>query len=191
VIRTERLVLRDWQEDDLEPFAALNADPNVMRHLRGPLTRTDSDAFAARIRTRLAEDGWGLWAAEVTATGQFVGFIGLAAPRFEAHFTPAVEVGWRLQRDAWGHGYAPEGARAVLDFAFDELDLSEVVSITVPDNTKSRRVMQKLGMTYDAIDDFENPTLPEGHPLRPSVLYRLTRDQHRRHSGTTSQEGRS
>ena len=180
-MRTERLILRDWREADLEPFADLNADPEVMRHFRAPLSRSESDGFADRIKTRLAQDGWGLWAAEVTATGQFIGFIGLAAPRFEAHFTPAVEVGWRLRRDAWGHGFAPEGARAALDFAFDDLALDEVVSITVPDNAKSRRVMHKLGMTYDPADDFENPTMPEGHPLRPNVLYRLTRDQHRRH----------
>ena len=180
MIRTERLILRDWTDADLEPFAALNADPEVMRHFRAPLTRDQSDAFAGRIRGRLAEDGWGLWATEIAATGEFVGFIGLAAPPFEAHFTPAVEVGWRLSRDAWGHGYAPEGAQAGLSFAFDVLDLEEVVSITVPDNSKSRRVMEKLGMTRDPADDFDNPTMPDGHPLKRHVLYRLGVAEYRR-----------
>ena len=182
MISTERLILRDWRATDLDPFAALNADPEVMRHFRAPLSRAESDSFADRIRARLAEDGWGLWATEVAASGEFIGFIGLAAPRFQAHFTPAVEVGWRLRRDAWGLGYAPEGARAALDFAFDELGLTEVVSITVPDNVKSRRVMQKLGMSYDHADDFDNPTVPVGDPLRRNVLYRLTREQHQRHA---------
>jgi RimJ/RimL family protein N-acetyltransferase len=179
MIRTQRLILREWRDSDLELFAAMNADQDVMAHFRAPLSRAESDTFAERIRARLAEDGWGLWAAEVIDKGVFIGFIGLAAPRFEAHFTPAVEVGWRLSRDSWGRGLAPEGARAVLDFAFDDLGLDEVVSITVPDNRKSRRVMEKLRMTYDPADDFENPTLPVGHPLRPNVLYRITSDQHR------------
>jgi ribosomal-protein-alanine N-acetyltransferase len=179
VIRTERLILREWTESDLAPFAALNADPDVMAHFRAPLSRDESDAFAHRIRQRMAQDGWGLWAAEVVATGRFIGFIGLARPNFEAHFTPAVEVGWRLSRDAWGHGYAPEGARAALDVAFTELGLDEVVSITVPDNAKSRRVMEKLGMTYDPADHFDNPTVPADSPLRRNVLYRLRADHYR------------
>lgn len=176
-LRTERLLLRDWRDEDLEPFAAMNADPAVMEHFRGLMTREQSDAFAERIRTRLQEDGWGLWAVEVIA-GEcvpFIGFVGLARPNFEAHFTPAVEVGWRLSRASWGRGYAPEAARAVASFAFDTLGLDELVSITAVGNAKSRRVMEKIGMTYDPADDFENPTLDAGHPLRPNVLYRLRR----------------
>jgi len=174
-LRTERLLLRDWRESDLEPFAALNADPEVMRHFRGTLTREQSDAFAGRIRSHLAEHGWGLWAVEVLDGPEFIGFVGLVVQTFEAHFTPATEVGWRLARDAWGHGYAPEAARAALDFGFGELGLAEIVSITTAGNDKSRRVMTKIGMTYDPADDFEYPLLDEGHPLRPSVVYRLRR----------------
>jgi RimJ/RimL family protein N-acetyltransferase len=181
-LRTERLILRGWRDADLEPFAAMNADPEVMRHFRAPLTREQSDGFARRIRDRLQVDGWGLWAVEVvggpvSVDGPvFVGFVGLARPNFEAHFTPAVEVGWRLSRRAWGFGYAPEAARAALDVAFGTLGLDEVVSMTTVGNAKSRRVMEKLGMRRDPADDFDNPTLPEGHPLRRHVLYRLPRE---------------
>jgi RimJ/RimL family protein N-acetyltransferase len=114
-MRTERIILRDWRDSDLEPFAQLNADAEVMAHLRTTMTRAQSDLFAERIRTRLAEDGWGLWAAEVVGGPEFIGFIGLARQSFPAHFTPTVEVGWRLSRAAWGNGYAPEGARRALD----------------------------------------------------------------------------
>jgi RimJ/RimL family protein N-acetyltransferase len=174
-LRTERLVLRDWRDSDLAPFAALNADPDVMRHFRGPLTRAESDAFAARIRAKLHEDGWGLWAVEVIGAEPFIGFVGLARHTFEAHFTPAVEVGWRLAKPAWGRGYAPEAARAALEFAFEELGLTEIVSMTAVGNANSRRVMDKLGMTYDPADDFDYPLLEEGHPSRRCVLYRLRR----------------
>lgn len=174
-LRTERLLLRDWRDEDLEPFAALNADPDVMRFFRSTMTREESDTFAERIRTRLHEKGWGLWAVEVIAGPPFIGFVGLARHVFEAHFTPAVEVGWRLARDAWGHGYAPEAARAVIDFAFDSIGLDELVSMTPVTNLKSRRVMDKLGMTYDPADDFEYQNLEVGHALRPHVLYRLRR----------------
>ena len=174
-LRTERLLLRDWRDADLEPFAALNADPEVMQHFRGTLTREQSDAFAERIRGKLRENGWGLWAVEVIDGPPFIGFVGLAEQTFEAHFTPAIEVGWRLARESWGHGYAPEAARAVVDFAFTELGLDEIVSITTVGNVKSRRVMAKIGMTHDPADDFEYPLLDEGHPLRPSVVYRLRR----------------
>jgi RimJ/RimL family protein N-acetyltransferase len=174
-LRTARLLLRDWRDADLEPFAALNADPEVMRHFRGTLSREQSDQFAGRIRARLAENGWGLWAVEVLGGPEFIGFVGLAEQTFEAHFTPAIEIGWRLARAAWGHGYAPEGARAVVDFAFGELGLDEIVSITTVGNANSRRVMTKIGMTHDPADDFEYPLLDEGHPLRPSVVYRLRR----------------
>jgi RimJ/RimL family protein N-acetyltransferase len=171
-LRTDRLQLRSWRDDDLEPFAALNRDPQVMRHFRAPLSREESDAFADRIRERIASDGWGLWAVEVIGGAPFIGFIGLARPQFDAHFTPAVEVGWRLAHEHWGNGYAPEGARAALDFAFQRIGLAEVVSMTVPGNVKSRRVMEKLGMSYDPADDFDNPTVPIGHALRRNVLYR-------------------
>lgn len=170
-LRTPRLVLRQWREEDREPFAALNADPEVMRWFPATLTREQSDALVDQQRTLLAERGWGLWAVE--ADGAFIGFVGLAEPRFDAHFTPAVEIGWRLARVGWGHGYATEAARVAVSFGFDELRLGEIVSFTTVRNHRSRRVMERLGMSRDPADDFDHPLLPEGHPLRRHVLYRL------------------
>jgi len=175
MLRTPRLILRDWRDDDLAPFAALNADPAVMAHFPSVLTRAESDALAARIRAPIAEHGFGLWAAEVPGVAPFVGYVGLAAPRFEAPFTPCMEVGWRLARAHWGCGYATEGARAALDDGFGRLGLDEVVSFTVPANVRSRAVMTRLGMTHAEADDFDHPLLPPGHPLRRHVLYRLPR----------------
>lgn len=172
---TSRLILREWTDEDLESFAALNADPRVMEFLPGPLTREESDAMAERIRTHFAEHGFGLWGVEVRGGPKFIGFIGLNIPRFEAHFTPCVEVGWRLAAEHWGHGYAPEGAYAALEYGFRELALDEIVAITVPHNHKSRRVMEKIGMHHDSAGDFPHPNLPEGDPLRGHVLYRVGR----------------
>lgn len=174
-LRTPRLVLRQWRDADLEPFAALNADPEVMRHFPAPLTRHESDALAERERMLIAERGWGRWAVELLDSGAFIGFVGLAEPRFDAHFTPAVEVGWRLAREHWGSGHASDGARAAIAFAFDDLGLGEIVSFATVGNDRSRRVMERIGMSYDAADDFEHPALPPGDPLRPHVLYRLRR----------------
>jgi len=178
-LRTERLLMRRWRESDREPFAALNADPEVMEHFPAPLTREQSDAFVDRVERHFAEHGFSLWAVEVVSSGSFAGFVGLLVPRFPAHFTPTVEVGWRLARPYWGHGYATEAALAALTFGFQERRLEEIVSFTVPDNLRSRRVMERLGMTGDPADDFEHPALPEGHRLRPHVLYRLSRDSFR------------
>jgi RimJ/RimL family protein N-acetyltransferase len=176
-LQTARLRLRQWHEDDLAPFAALNADPEVMRHFPAPLTPEESDALAHRERERIAERGWGLWAVEVLEQARFLGFAGLAEARFPAHFTPAVEVGWRLARDQWGNGDATEAAHAAVAFGFDELGLDEVVSFTTVTNERSRRVMERLGMAHDEADDFEHPRLPDGDPLRPHVLYRLRRSR--------------
>jgi RimJ/RimL family protein N-acetyltransferase len=173
-LRSARLLLRDWRDADLEPFAKLNADPQVMRYFRAPLNRADSDAFAGRIRQRLHEDGWGLWAVEVVGEQPFIGFVGLARQTYGPQLTSAIEVGWRLAREVWGRGYAPEAARAVLEFAFGTLNLDQVVSITAARNTASRRVMTKLGLTHDPAQDYANPALDEGHNLRPTVVYRLT-----------------
>ncbi len=173
-LTTERLLLRPWRESDLEPFAALNADPEVMRFFPRSLDREQSDAMARRLADRVADQGWGLWAAEVPGVAPFIGFIGLQPVPFEAHFTPAVEVGWRLDRAHWGRGYAPEGGRAALDHAFGTLDLDEVVSMTIPANTPSQRVMQKLGLTRDPADDFDHPKLPDWEHHR-HVLYRINR----------------
>jgi RimJ/RimL family protein N-acetyltransferase len=174
-LRTPRLVLRQWRETDLELFAALNANPEVMRHFPCPLTRGQSDALAERERGMIAERGWGLWAVEVVECAPFIGFVGLTEPCFHAHFTPAVEVGWRLARDHWGKGYATEGARAALAFGFDELGLEEIVSLTTLKNERSQRVMERIGMIRDPADDFDHPLLAPGHPLRLHVLYRLQR----------------
>jgi RimJ/RimL family protein N-acetyltransferase len=174
ILTTDRLILRRWRESDREPFAAMNADPEVVRYLRGPLDRASSDAFIQRIEDGFERHGFGLWAVEVEQTGTFIGFTGLAVQTFPAHFTPAVEVGWRLARPAWGHGYATEAAQAALGFAFVDGGLTEVVSITTRTNERSISVMRRLGMTTDPADDFEHPLLPRGHPLRPHVLFRLT-----------------
>jgi RimJ/RimL family protein N-acetyltransferase len=173
-LHTERLLLRQWHEADLEPFARLNADPEVMRHFPATLTREQSDGLAERERALIELHGWGLWAVEVLEHNSFIGFVGLAEPRFDAHFTPAVEVGWRLARSAWGHGYATEAARAALAHAFDVLGLDEVVSFTSTTNVRSQRVMQRLGMTHDPADDFDHPRVDDPR-IRRHVLYRLSR----------------
>ena len=148
-VETERLVLREFLERDRAPFAALNADARVMEHFPSALTREESDELVDRIGQRWAEDGLGLWAVERRDDGAFLGFTGLAPPRFEAVFTPCVEVGWRLAAEAWGHGYATEAARAALAFGFEVRGLSEILSWTVPANLRSRAVMERIGMTHD------------------------------------------
>jgi RimJ/RimL family protein N-acetyltransferase len=174
-LRTARVRLRQWRTSDREPFAALNADPLVMEHFPQVLSRADSDALADGLAAHLAEHGWGLWAVEITAPGTFAGFVGLSLATFDAPFTPAVEIGWRLARRHWGQGLAPEAARAVLDFAFGPLALDEIVSFTASTNRRSQRVMQKIGMSHDPADDFDHPALPVGHRLRRHVLYRMGR----------------
>ena len=171
---TTRLRLRAWREADLAPFAALNADPAVMEFMPGLLSRADSDAMAGRICTRFAEQGWGLWAVGLKQGDPFIGFVGLSEPRFEAPFTPCVKIGWRLARPFWGRGYASEGARAALDFAFDTLKLAEILSFTAIENRRSRAVMERIGMVRDPAEDFDHPALASDHPLRRHVLYRLS-----------------
>ncbi len=174
-IETERLRLRDWIDADAEPFAAINCDPRVMEFFTRPLDRAELDAFLARNQAGIAADGYGLYAVEVKRGGAFIGYVGLARPTFEAHFTPAVEIGWRLARESWGQGYATEGARAVADRAFGALGLAALVSFTAEWNRPSRRVMEKIGMTRDPADDFLHPRLPADHKLARHVLYRLSR----------------
>jgi len=174
-VRTPRLLLRRWRNEDLEPFAAMNADPRVVEHLPGPMTRGASDALVARIEANFETRGFDVFAVEVPGVAPLIGFVGLTVPRFEAPFTPCVEIGWRLAFEHWGRGYATEAARASLAFGFTQLGLAEVVSFTVPANLNSRAVMERLGMTRDPREDFEHPALPEGHRLRPHVLYRIRR----------------
>jgi RimJ/RimL family protein N-acetyltransferase len=178
-IATPRLRLRGWLDGDRAPFARLNADPEVMRHFPGTLGRASSDRLVDAIVDGWRANGFGLWAVERLGDGALLGFTGLSRPSFEALFTPAVEVGWRLAREAWGHGYATEAARAALAFGFETVGLGEIVSFTVPANARSRAVMERLGMTRDPADDFDHPKLPEGHPLRRHVLYRLSRERWR------------
>ncbi|MGE0725700.1 MAG: GNAT family N-acetyltransferase [Alphaproteobacteria bacterium] len=174
-IPTARLLLRGWRDTDLPTFAAMNADHRVMAHFPATLDHAETEAMVGRIRAHFATHGFGLWAVEVRGVAPFIGYAGLAVPRFEAHFTPCVEIGWRLARDHWGNGYATEAAAAVLGHAFGPLGLAEVVSFTVPANARSWRVMERIGMARDPASDFEHPVLPAGHPLRPHVLYRLSR----------------
>jgi ribosomal-protein-alanine N-acetyltransferase len=174
-LRTPRLLLREWRDDDLTAFAALLADPRVMEYLRP----ADSAAMARDIHSHFARHGFGFWAAELVGGSPFIGFIGLAVVGFEAPFAPAVQIGWWLSSAHWGRGYATEGAAAALDAAFGRLGLKEIVSYTVPANTRSQRVMQRLGMTHATDDDFDHPLLPAGHRLQPHVLYRIKRDEWR------------
>ena len=184
VLNTERLRLRQWRDDDRPAFAEMNADPAVARYLPSVLTRAQSDATLDRIVAHFAAHGFGLWAVEVRDGAELIGFTGLARPRFEAHFTPCVEIGWRLRSAAWGRGFATEAAHAALAFGFAQ-GLSEIVSFTVPANQPSRRVMEKLGMTLE--DEFDHPNVDVGHPLRRHVLYRIRRaDYEARGAGSTT-----
>jgi RimJ/RimL family protein N-acetyltransferase len=177
MLDTPRLLLRPWRDEDGAAFAAMFADPAVMEFLGPPQDRPAIDAIVGRVRGHFDRHGFGWWATELKETGAFIGFIGLSHIGFEANFTPAVEVGWRLASAYWGNGYATEGARAALEAGFTQIGLSEIVSITVPANVRSRRVMERIGMTHDPADDFDHPRLAEGHPLRRHVLYRITRAQ--------------
>jgi len=176
MLTTERLRLREWRDDDLAPYAALNADPRVREFFPGTMTLEESAASMAQIREHFARHGYGPWAVEVIDVARaapFIGFIGLSIPPFDAPFMPRVEVGYRLAFDHWGQGYATEGARAALAFGFESLGLDEIVAMTAVRNARSRHVMEKLGMTRDPADDFDHPNLPEGHPLQRHVLYRI------------------
>lgn len=173
-LRTERLLLRDWRESDLAPWAAMNADPEVREHFPGVLTREQSDASVAGFQADLDRRGWGWWALEVRSTGRFIGFAGLDPVEEDMPFS-GVEAGWRLARAAWGHGYATEAGRAVVDFGFERLRLPEILAVTMAGNVRSQAVMRRLGMTRNPSEDFEDRTMPEGSPRR-SVVFRATPD---------------
>jgi RimJ/RimL family protein N-acetyltransferase len=175
---TERLILRRWRDSDREPFARLNADPEVMRHFLRPLSRGESDALVDRIEARFDERGYGLWAVERQNDGAFLGFTGLAYQTFEAQFTPCVEIGWRFDRFVWHQGYATEAALEALRIGFEEAGLDEIVSFTSLDNVASVRVMERIGMHRDPAGDFDYPNIPPGHPLRRHLLYRLKREEY-------------
>jgi ribosomal-protein-alanine N-acetyltransferase len=171
---TPRLVLRQWRQHDRTPFAALNADPLVMEHFPDLLTREQSDAMVDRCVEQIQCSGYGLWAVEVRTSGEFIGCVGLAVPTWEAAFTPCTEIGWRLARSAWGHGYASEAAGAALATAFGAVGLQEVLSFTTTRNLRSQQVMQRIAMTRDPSEDFNHPRVADG-PLRRHLLYRISR----------------
>jgi RimJ/RimL family protein N-acetyltransferase len=174
-LRTDRLLLRRWKDADRTPFAALSADPEVMEQFPAVLTREQSDALVDEIERAFEERGWGLWALEARESRTFLGFTGLKLWTVESRlpFAPAVEVGWRLTRSAWGHGYASEAARAAVAYGFTTLDLHEIVSMTAVTNERSWRVMERIGMTRDPAEDFDHPRVERGHRLERHVLYRI------------------
>lgn len=178
-LRTERLLLRRWTDADREPFAAMNADPAVMRHMQGPMTRERSDDFIDRIEAHWEDRGWGLWAAEVPGSAPFVGYVGLWPAEYLA--PGMVEVGWRLMSEHWGQGYATEAAHAALRLGFNDAGLAEIVSFTVPQNVRSWRVMERIGLIRDPSGDFDHPRVdPVAYPqLVRHVFYRLSREEWR------------
>ena len=173
VIRTPRLILRPWRDSDLAAFAEQNADARVMRFLGGVLSRADSDAYVKRAQRHMDEHGFGKWAVEAPGIASLIGAVGLSHVRFEASFTPAIEVAWRLNRPYWGQGYATEAAQAAIDDGFGRIGLRQIVAMTALENAASAQVMQRVGMTRSM--EFDHPAIPEESPLRRHVLYRLYR----------------
>ena len=177
-LRTKRLVLRRWRPDDVVPFCRMNADPKVMEYFPALLSEEESRSAVERIKQHFELHQFGMWAVEIPGIAPFIGSIGLRRTPWDAPFTPCVEVGWRLAAEFWGQGYALEAATASLDFGFQWLDLDELVAFTVPVNRRSRSVMERIGMSYDPMGDFDHPLVPEGHAMKRHVLYRVTRDAH-------------
>ncbi|PWY55609.1 GNAT family N-acetyltransferase [Legionella qingyii] len=172
-IETPRLLLRAWSDDDIAPFFSMNQDPKVMEYIANFWTMDMVASFIERMNAQLAEKNYTLWAVEEKSTQEFMGFIGLNSPAWEAHFTPCVEIGWRLAFSFWGKGYATEGAQAVLNYAFNTLKLKEVVAFTVPENLRSQRVMEKLGMIRDRYGDFLHPKIDPVNSLAKHYLFRI------------------
>jgi 3-dehydroquinate dehydratase/shikimate dehydrogenase len=174
---TERLILREWQDKDFEPFFVLNQDHDVMEFFPDVLSYQETIDLIAKFKNKFKVNGFSFYTCELKDTRQFIGSIGLNIPDFIAHFTPCVEIGWRVAKEFWGQGLAVEAAEKCLEIGFTQFNLDEIVSFTAKINTKSARVMQKLGMTYDESDDFYHPKLPKKHPLSLHVLYRIHKDQ--------------
>lgn len=177
IIKTERLILRPWKEDDLKSFAKLNADPRVREFFPSTLSQKESDELAKQLSDLIEKNGYGFWAVSAPGISDFIGFIGIEHVTFEAPFTPAVEIGWRIAHEYWGRGYATEGAMAALEYGFNTLNLNEIVSFTPTQNKRSANVMKKIGMTHYPEEDFDHPKLEEGHPLRRHVLYRIKKSE--------------
>ena len=172
-LRTARLLLRGWRAEDRDPYAAMNADAETMQFYPSILNRAESDARVDRAAQEWARDGYGRWAVEIPGVAPFAGYVGLKDPGFEVSATPCLEIGWRLAREHWGHGYATEAAGAAIEFGFTQAGVDEIVAFAVPGNARSLRVMTKLGMTFSG--EFDHPGVAEGHPLRRHLLYRITR----------------
>jgi ribosomal-protein-alanine N-acetyltransferase len=183
VLKTQRLLLRQWQPSDLLPFQQMNADADVMQYFPKTLNKKESDELVDKAKALIEKNGWGFWALEVIETREFIGFTGLHSPSDELPFSPCIEVGWRLTKTHWKQGYATEAATAALDFAFQYLSVDNIVSFTTVGNKASRGVMNKLGME-NTQQNFMHPAIPEHHPLREHVLYKLTKKQW--HSGSKS-----
>lgn len=178
IIETERLILRTWQKEDAEAYFQINQDPQVIEFLRGPMTKEQVDEFISAMIIHNDKHSYTLWAVELKETDELIGFIGLKYIDWEAHFTPAVEVGWRLGSQYWGKGYATEGASAALNYGFKRCGLKEIVSFTVPSNVRSIRVMEKIGLKRDVNGDFTHPKSPVDHPLSKHILYRIAKEEY-------------
>jgi RimJ/RimL family protein N-acetyltransferase len=181
---TARLRLRLWREEDREPFAALNADPLVMAHFPALIPRDRSDATVDACISAFATRGWGNWAVERRDTGEFIGFTGLSIPQRQFHFSPCVEIGWRLAHAHWGQGFATEAARAALAVGFERIGLAEIVSMTAVGNVRSQAVMRRIGLV-DTGEVFEHSGVPVGHPVRPHVLFKLGAPQWQQQQAAT------
>lgn len=176
ILKTKRLILRTWKGQDLDPMSAINQDPLVCEFLPKIGNRAATKTLIRRFMNHYKKYGFSAYAVELKSNGEFIGFVGLLVVSFEAHFTPAVEIGWRLGSQYWGNGYATEAAKAVVDFAFTILKLEEIVSFTVENNIRSRRIMEKIGLHHNPRDDFDHPKLPTSSPLCRHVLYRLIQE---------------
>lgn len=173
IIETERLYLRTWEPSDAQPYWIINQDAKVVEFLSGSMTMEEVKQFMDRANQQQETKGFTLWATELKATHELIGFIGLNYPNWDAHFLPALEISWRLGSQYWGNGYATEGAKAALEFGFNTIGLDEIISFTVPMNHRSIRVMEKIGLQRDQQGDFHHTKLPLDHPLSWHVLYRL------------------
>jgi ribosomal-protein-alanine N-acetyltransferase len=173
--QTERLILRPWKQEDREPYAVLNGNPEVMRYLLRTLTREESDKMVDVIEQKMAANGWGLWAVEEKSSGAFIGFVGLNIPAYELPFSPVIEIGWRLDKPFWGKGYAPEAAAKALEIGFNQYGIEEIVAFAALENVASQRVMEKIGMRR--CEEFDHPAVAENSPLRRHVLYRMAKNQ--------------
>ena len=176
-LRTPRLLLRQWKDDDLDAWCEMNADAEVRKYFASVNKRVDSEGEASRAKANIAHRGWGFWAIEVPAVDTFIGFVGLHAPPFPAPWQPAVEIGWRLKRASWRHGYATEAAMAARNFAFNQLELPQIIAMSVVTNEPSHRVMHRIGMTRWEGMEFDHPRVPEDWPLKRHIVHRITRDE--------------